>query len=226
MWNKKPRTSGQQFAVIGLGRFGGSVCRELIALGNEVLAIDNDSKKVEEFSRIATHSLEADATDEKILRSIGIRNFENVVVAIGDNIQASILTTLLLKELGVETIYVKAKNPYHHKVLEKIGANHVIHPEVDMGKRIAQQISDKNVIDYIELSDEFSIIELMASGKLLQKSLIELDLRARFGITIIAIKRDEQIIVSPDPNQLIEADDILIVIGMNEDIKRFEKQEM
>ncbi|PYZ92563.1 potassium transporter Trk [Salipaludibacillus keqinensis] len=216
----------QQFAVIGLGRFGGSVCKELVKLGNEVLAIDSDEQKVNKYTNIATHAVVADATDEKVLASLGIRNFEKVIVAIGDNIQASILTTLLLKEIGVENVCVKAKNNYHHKVLEKIGADKVVHPETDMGKRIAQQLSDENVIDYIELSDEFSIVELFASAKLEGKSLVELDIRARFGITILAIKNGEEINVSPEPEYKIARGDLLIVIGHNDDIKRFEDQVM
>lgn len=216
----------QQFAVIGLGRFGGSVCKELVKLGNEVLAIDSDEQKVYKYTNIATHAVVADATDEKVLTSLGIRNFEKVIVAIGDNIQASILTTLLLKEMDVENVCVKAKNSYHHKVLEKIGADKVVHPETDMGKRIAQQLSDENVIDYIELSDKFSIVELFASAKLEGKSFVELDIRARFGITILAIKNGEEINVSPVPEYKISRGDLLIVIGHNDDIKRFEDQVM
>ncbi|WP_088035036.1 potassium channel family protein [Evansella clarkii] len=216
----------QQFAVIGLGRFGGSVCKELVSLGNEVLAIDTDEQKVNDYANIATHAVVADTTDEKVLKSLGIRNFENVIIAIGDNIQASILTTLLIKEIGVKNVYVKAKNNYHHKVLEKIGADKVVHPETDMGRRIAQQMSDENVIDYIELSDEYSIVELIASAKLEGRSLVELNIRARFGITILAVKKADDINISPMPEYEISRGDLLIVIGHNDDIKRFEAQVM
>ncbi|MBU9713185.1 potassium channel family protein [Evansella tamaricis] len=216
----------KQFVVIGLGRFGGSVCKELIKLGNEVLAMDMDEQKVNDYARYATHAVVGDSTDESTLRSLGVRNFENVVVAIGDNIQASILTTLLLKEMGVNNVCVKARNYYHHKVLEKIGADKVVHPETDMGKRIAQQMSDENVIDYIELSEEYSIVELIATAKLEGKTLIKLNVRARFGVTILAIKKGDNIDISPSPDYQIGKGDLLIVIGHNEDIKRFEDQVM
>ncbi|WP_096188107.1 potassium channel family protein [Evansella halocellulosilytica] len=213
---------GKQFVVIGLGRFGGSVCRELIGQGNEVLVIDSDEDKVNEFANIATHAVVANSTDEATLRSLGIRNFDYVVVAIGDNIQASILTTLLLKEAGIENVWVKAKNDYHHKVLEKIGADQIVHPENDMGRRVAQQMADEKVIDFIELSDEYSIVELIASAKLEGNTLIDLDIRAKYGITILAIKKGTDINISPEPDYAIQKGDLLIVIGHNKDIKRFE----
>lgn len=124
----------KEFAVIGLGRFGSSICRELVEQGMEVMAIDINEDRVNEFSMIASHVVLGDTTDETVLKDIGIRNFDHVIVAIGDDIQASILTTLILKELGVKTVTVKAQNEYHEKVLLKIGANHVIHPERDMEK--------------------------------------------------------------------------------------------
>ncbi|MCD8508652.1 MAG: TrkA family potassium uptake protein [Bacillus sp. (in: Bacteria)] len=212
----------KQFVVIGLGRFGGSVCNELIVQGHEVLAIDTDEEKVNNYANVATHAVVANSTDENTLRSLGIRNFDNVVVAIGDNIQASILTTLLLKELGVKNVLVKAKNDYHHKVLEKIGADQIVHPEMDMGRRVAQQMSDEKVIDFIELSDEYSIVELIATRKIEGKTLVQLDIRAKFGVTILAIKKGEEINISPEPDYEILAGDLLIVIGHNKDIRRFE----
>ncbi|WP_280768896.1 potassium channel family protein [Salipaludibacillus daqingensis] len=216
----------RQFVVIGLGRFGGSVCKELIEQGNEVLAMDMDEQKVNDYSRIVTHAVVADSTDEATLRSLGVRNFDFAVVAIGDNLQASILTTLLLKEFEIKNVWVKAKNNYHQKVLEKIGADKVIHPESDMGRRVAQQMSDENVIDFIELSSDYSIVELIAVSKLEGKTLIDLDIRARFGITILAIKNGDDINVSPDPDYRITAGELLIVIGHNKDIKRFEEVDM
>lgn len=212
----------KQFVVIGLGRFGGSVCKELVHQGHEVLAMDTDEQKVNDYAQIATHAVVANSTDESTLRSLGIRNFENVVVAIGDNIQASILTTLLLKELGVKNVLVKAKNDYHHKVLEKIGADQIVHPENDMGRRVAQQMADEKVIDFIELSNEYSIVELIATAKLEGKTLVQLDIRAKYGVTILAIKKGEEINISPLPDYKICSGDLLIVIGHNKDIKRFE----
>ncbi|MED3646295.1 TrkA family potassium uptake protein [Halalkalibacterium halodurans] len=212
----------KQFAVIGLGRFGGSVCRALIENGMEVLAIDRDEAKVEQFRDIATHAVIADTTDEKVLKSLGIRNFDHVIVAIGDDIQASILTTLILVELGVPHVTAKALNAYHAKVLNKVGAEKVVHPERDMGVRIAHHLISKNILDYLELSDDYSIVECIAGEKLNGKTMVELNIRATYGCSIIAIKRGREIIVSPAAEETIQTDDLLVVIGADADIVRFE----
>ncbi|MFC4712592.1 potassium channel family protein [Planococcus dechangensis] len=216
----------KEFVVIGLGRFGGSIVRELIEQGADVMAIDKDHERVDEFASIATQAVVADTTDESVLKSLGVRNFEHVIVAIGENIQASILTTLMLKEIGVKKITVKAQNDYHAKVLNKIGADKVVHPERDMGIRIAHNILSNNVLDYLELSDEHSIMEIKANEKLAGYTLIELDIRAKYGINIVAIKRGDDIIVSPQADMDIEREDILIIIGSDADINRFEKKVM
>jgi trk system potassium uptake protein TrkA len=214
----------KEFAVIGLGRFGGSICQELSEQGVPVMAIDNNEERVNKFAAIASHAVCADTTDEQVLKSLGIRNFDHVIVAIGDNIQASILTTLMLKELGVNKITVKAQNDYHEKVLRKIGADFVVHPERDMGRRIAHNIVSNNVLDYLELSDEHSIAEIVASSKLGGNSIIDLNIRAKYGINIVAIKRGNDILVSPQADELIYTGDILIIIGADTDINRFEKK--
>jgi len=214
----------KEFAVIGLGRFGGSICRTLAEQGIEVMAIDINEDRVNDYSMIASHAVVGDSTDEKVLKELGIRNFDHVVVAIGDNIQASILTTIILKEHGVQNITVKAQNDYHEKVLVKIGADHVVHPERDMGKRIANNMISNSVLDYLELSDEHSIVEIVASEKIDGHSILNLDIRAKYGINIVAIKRENEIIVSPQANEIINKNDILIVIGADVDINRFEKK--
>jgi trk system potassium uptake protein len=214
----------KEFAVIGLGRFGGSICRTLAEQGMEVMAIDINEDRVNDYSMIASHAVVGDSTDEKVLKELGIRNFDHVVVAIGDNIQASILTTIILKEHGVQNITVKAQNDYHEKVLVKIGADHVVHPERDMGKRIANNMISNSVLDYLELSDEHSIVEIVASEKIDGHSILNLDIRAKYGINIVAIKRKNEIIVSPQANEIINEKDILIVIGADVDINRFEKK--
>ncbi|MCP3026277.1 TrkA family potassium uptake protein [Halobacillus sp. A5] len=213
----------REFAVIGLGRFGGSICRELSREGMEVLAIDLDEDKVNEYRDIAAHAVIADSTDENVLRELGIRNIDHVIVAIGDNIQASMLTTLMLKELGIKTITVKAQNDYHEKILSKIGADHVVHPERDMGKRIAHNIISNNILDYIELSDDHSVVEVKAGSKMSGRTLVDLDIRAEYGCNVVAIKRKKEVIVSPMATEEIHENDILIVIGGDNDISRFEK---
>ena len=214
----------KEFVVVGLGRFGGSIVRELIDQGADVMAIDIASERVDEYAIIATQAVVADTTDEAVLKSLGIRNFEHVIVAIGDDIQSSILTTLMLKEIGVKKITVKAQNDYHEKVLRKIGADQVVHPERDMGIRIANNILSNNVLDYLELSDEHSIMEIRVNEKIAGKSIIDLDIRARYGINIVAIKRGNNIIVSPQADEKLVLNDVLIIIGADVDIIRFEKK--
>lgn len=214
----------KQFAVIGLGRFGGSICRTLSEQGAEVLAIDMDEDRVNEFTAIATQAVIADSTDEMVLKSLGVRNLDHVIVAIGDNIQASILTSLILKELGVKKVTAKAQNEYHEKVLKKIGVDQVIHPERDMGVRIARNMTSSSVLDYLELSDKYSILEVVAGNKMDGKSLIDLDVRANFGINIVAIKEEGHINVSPRADQVMYKGDVLIIIGEDKDIDRFKQQ--
>ncbi len=214
----------KEFVVIGLGRFGGSIVRELIELGADVMAIDISHSRVDEYTQIATQAVVADTTDESVLKSLGIRNFEHVVVAIGENIQASILTTLMLKEIGVQKITVKAQNDSHEKVLRKIGADQVVHPERDMAMRIANNMVSNNILDYLELSEEYSIAEIQANEKIAGFTLIDLDIRAKFGVNIVAIKRSNQILVSPQAIEKIRLDDILIIIGSDDDIHKFEKK--
>ncbi|MGJ9458583.1 potassium channel family protein [Oceanobacillus sp. CF4.6] len=214
----------KDFAVIGLGRFGGSICRELSQEGMQVLAIDSDEDRVNEYKNIAYHAVIADSTDEDTLREIGIKNFDHVIVAIGENIQASILTTVILTDIGIKKITVKAQNDYHEKILNKIGVDQVVHPERDMGRRLAHNIISNNILDYLELSDEHSIVEVKAGKKMIGKSLIDLDIRANYGCNIVAIKRGRDINVSPSAEDALREEDILIVIGADKDISRFERR--
>lgn len=214
----------REFAVIGLGRFGGSICYELSKEGMNVLAIDISEDKVNEFKNIASHAVIADSTDEATLKELGMTNFDHVIVAIGDNIQASILTTVILSELGVNKITVKANNDYHAKIVNKIGAHHVVHPERDMGKRIAHSIISNNILDYLELSEDHSIVEVKVSDKMIGKSLVDLDIRANYGCNVVAIRQGNDINVSPRADEVLQEHDVLIVIGSDKDISRFEKE--
>ncbi|MFC2950259.1 potassium channel family protein [Virgibacillus sediminis] len=213
----------QEFAVIGLGRFGGSICTELSEEGMSVLAIDTDEEKVNEYKNIASHAVIADSTDETALKEIGIKNIDHVIVAIGENIQASILAAVILTDLGIKKITVKAQNDYHEKILNKIGVDQVVHPERDMGRRIAHHIISNNILDYLELSDDHSIVEVKVGKKMAGRSLTELDIRANYGCNVVAIKEGEEINVSPSAEDALNHEDILIVIGADKDISRFEK---
>lgn len=216
----------REYAVIGLGRFGASVCRELSKEGMDVLAIDLLESKVSEFRNIASHAVIADSTDEKVLKELGIRNIDHVIVAIGEDIQASILTTLILKEFGVKKVTAKAQSNHHEKVLVKIGADQVIHPERDMGRKIAHSIISNNFLDHLELSDDHSIIEIKASNKMVGRTLVDLDIRANYGCNVVAIKSNgtNEMNISPSATAEIEAGDILIIIGADQDISRLEKR--
>lgn len=216
----------QNYAIIGLGRFGGSICRTLVESGQEVLAIDSNEERVNEYMNIATHAVVGNAQDESTLRSLGIRNFDHVIVAIGEDIQASILVTLMVKEMGVPNVLAKAQNEYHAKVLERVGADRVVHPERDMGVRIAHNLVSRNILDFIELSDEFSLAEIKVSNpKFFNKSLIEVNFRQRFGLTVVAIRRaDGQVVVSPPANEIVCENDNLLVIGSTENVDNLDEK--
>jgi trk system potassium uptake protein TrkA len=214
--------SPKQFAVIGLGRFGGSVARSLAEAGYDVLGVDILEERIRPLANVLTHVVQADATDEEVLRSLGIRNFDVCVVTISSNVQSSILTTLMVKELGVPLVVAKARDEQHGKVLEKVGADRVVFPERDMGVRLAYNLLAGNILDHIELSPENSINEVVASDKLFGKNLRQLDLRGRFGLNVMAIKKGDAVNVSPRADDLVEEGDVLVVIGPNEGIRRLE----
>ena len=211
----------RQFAVIGIGRFGASVAAKLYEMGYDVLAIDTSESRIDGIVDRVTHAVVADSTSEAALKSLGISNFDVVIVAIGQDIQASILTTLVLKEMGVKQIVTKALTEQHGKVLQKIGADRIVFPERDMGIRVANNLAATNVLDFIELSPDFSIVELIATTEMVGKSLRELDLRAKFGVNVLAIRTtDEKINVSPAASDKIQAGDLLIIVGENSSLQK------
>jgi trk system potassium uptake protein TrkA len=203
----------KQVAVIGLGRFGSSVARTLAESGCEVLAVDVDEARVKAIADEVTDAVRANALEEEALRALGLRNFEVVVVAIGHEVEASILVTVLLKEMGIPKIVAKAQDELHGRVLQKVGADMVVFPERDMGVRLAHTLISRNVIDEIQLSTDYSILEMVVPHRFLGRSLKELELRQRFGLTILAIRREDRIIVSPDAMQTLDEGDILVALG-------------
>lgn len=212
----------KQFIVIGLGRFGTSVAETLYGLGNDVLAVDSDEEIVQNISERVTHAVQLDANDENSLRALGISNFDVAIISIGSDIQASILATLLVKEMGVKHIITKANDALHAKVLYKIGANRVIFPERDMGVRVAHNLCSSNILDYIELSPDFSIAEIAAPSDWENRSLIDLNLRATYGINVVAIKRSNEIDVSPSPDEVVLSGDIIVAIGGTQELNNIE----
>jgi len=214
--------SGKQYVVIGLGRFGTSVAETLYKLGNDVLALDSDEDVIQDISDKVTHAVQADCTDENSLNALGIKNFDVAVISIGSNMQSSVMATLLAKELGVKHIIAKANNKLHAKVLYKIGADRVIFPERDMGVRVAHNLVSSNILDYIELSSEYSIAEIASPKEWHGKSLVELNVRSRYGINIMAIKKGSYIDISPSAEDMVEEGDIIVAIGSIEDINKLE----
>lgn len=213
----------REFAVIGLGRFGSSVAKTLFAAGYTVLGIDKMESRVQAVANYCTHVVQADATDEEVLRSLGLSNFDVAVVSVGNHLEASIMVTLMLKDIGVPEIVSKASSHLHGKVLERVGATRVVFPERDMGIRLARSLVTENLVDFIELTPDVSIIELAADGKFVNADLRSLNLRARYGVTILAIRRGEQVLVSPDATEKIRKGDILVAIGTNKNLERVEK---
>jgi trk system potassium uptake protein len=217
------KVKNNQFVIIGLGRFGSSLARELTKLGYEVLGIDKDEEAVQEMSHVLTHAVVAECTDEEVLRSLGVRNFDCGVVAIGDDIQASILTAILLKDLGVKQVVAKAMTELHGRVLEKIGVDRVVYPERDMGVRVAHQLVSPNLLDYIELSKEYTIAELTVPKCLNGVSLMDLNPRGRFGCSIVAINKEKGIIIAPEATDILIEKDVMVIIGTNKQIDHFEE---
>lgn len=214
----------KQFAVIGLGRFGTSVAQALFEAGHDVLATDTSMQRVEEASGYVTHAMQADATDEETLKAMGIRNFDVVIVAIGNDIQSSVLITLLCKEAGVKYIVAKANSELHAKVLYKIGADKVVFPERDMGLRVAHNIISANTLDYIEISPDCNLVEITPLQEWLGKNLREINVRAKYGINVVAVKRNAKTEVAPGAGFVLQEGDILVAVGGTAEISAIEEK--
>ncbi|MDF2532765.1 MAG: ktrC1 [Clostridia bacterium] len=216
----------KQFIVIGIGRFGSALAQRLYNLGHEVLAIDTNEEEIQKISDKVTHAVTADASDESVLKSLGVRNFDVAIVAIGSDIQSSIITTLMLKDMGVKYVVAKAQNDLHAKVLYKIGADRVVFPERDMGERVAHNLIATNILEFIELSPEYSIIEFTVPQNWIGKNLRDLNLRVKYGVNVVALKsiNNDKINAAPMADNEIKDDTVLVVIGSNEDLKRLEKK--
>ncbi|MDU0203104.1 MULTISPECIES: TrkA family potassium uptake protein [Paenibacillus] len=213
-----------QYVVVGLGRFGASISKELIKLGNEVLGIDKDEEAVDEMSHELTHTVVADATDEDVLKSLGVRNFDCAVVAIGDDIQSSILTAIVLKDLGVKKVVAKALSELHGKVLQKLGVDRVIYPERDMGIRVAHQLNSPNLLDYIEISKDYTIAELSVPKRLCGLTIKQLDPRAKYGCSVVAVNKQTGVIIAPTATDVVNENDVMVIIGTNDQIEEFESE--
>ncbi len=211
------------YAVIGLGTFGSAVAQELMNSGCEVLAIDHNEDKVQRIADFVTDAVVADARDEAVLRSLEIGRYDCCVVCIGEEVAASILVTLTLKEMGVRRVVCKAADEIHKKALLKVGADRAVIPEKEMAGRFAQSLVCPNVMDYFELSDEYAIVERNVPAAWVGKNLRTLNIRAKYGVSVIALHRADRLAVAPHPDDLFQAGDMLVLIGQADDLARLEK---
>lgn len=203
----------KSYVVIGLGRFGSCVARQLCALGGEVLAIDTSHELVQQIAGDVTNAVVADAQDKDVLKALGVGECECAVVAIGDGLSASVLATMNLKELGVPYIVCKASNEINRKVLLKLGADKVLLPEREVAERMARSLISPNVLEYIELSKDYGIVEVAAPKSWLDKSIRDLNVRAKLGVNIIAVKQNDSVNVSPPADYVVQKEDIMVILG-------------
>ncbi|MGK7936954.1 MAG: TrkA family potassium uptake protein [Xenococcaceae cyanobacterium] len=216
------RRENRQFAVIGLGRFGRAVCGSLHKLGYEVLGTDIDEKLVTQVlsQRLASHAIQLDSTEPEALKEAGIYEMDTVIVAIGNYLQESIITTLNVKEAGVEYVVAKASSEIHGKLLKRVGADHVVFPEHEAGCALAETLTKPGILERFELDPENSIIEVLVPEDFHHKTLAELELRNSYGVSVLAVGDGEKFSINPDPRQKLSKGLVMVVIGCNKDIQR------
>ena len=207
----------KEYGVLGLGKFGMAVAMTLAESGNSVIAVDMDADRVDEAAQFVTCAMVADVTDPDVLENLGISNLDCVIVGVSTNMQASIMATILTKEKGVGFIVAKAENEIHKHILEKIGADKIVFPEAEMGTRLARNLMGGEFVDLVELSKEFSMVEMPVPEMWIGKSLRELDVRGSYGLNIIGVKRGDNLKVNLDPEKPMGKEDILVIVGKNSD---------
>ena len=213
----------KSYVVIGLGRFGQTLARQLCALGAEVLAMDTSNDLVQQVAEDVTHAVVGDAQDKDVLRALGVRDFDCAIVAIGTNLAASVLTVMNLQELEVPYIICKAHDETHSRVLKKLGVDKVVIPEQENAARLARSLNSHNVLDYIELSEDYGILELPAPKSWIGQTLKELNVRAKLGVNIIAVESGKKTNVSPSADYRILEGDIMVVLGDNYSLEAVQK---
>lgn len=214
----------KSYAVIGMGRFGFHLAKRLAELGNEVLAMDTSTEKVQQIANDVTQAVVGDSTDIQVLRALGVQNVDCAVVSIGENLAANVLTTMNLKELGIPLVICKAQDTNHKKILNKIGADRVVVPEWEFADKLAQGMCNSNVMEYIELSKDYGILEFSAPSSWVGKSLRQLNVRAKTGVNILAIRKSDQIQVSVSPDYAIQAGDSIVALGAYKSLSAVQNQ--
>lgn len=210
----------KEFLVIGLGRFGGGLAETLARMGHDVLGVDADPRTVQEFSGVLTHVVEVDSTSEAAMRQLGVEDFSTAVVAIGTDLEASILTTAVLSDLDVARIVAKAVTMAHGRILERVGAHRVVFPERDMGIRVAHSLAG-SMLDYFELDPGFALVESVAPRALVGTSLADAEVRKRYGVTVVCIKPREGTFTYATPETVVDAGDVLVVAGEKARVEAF-----
>lgn len=214
------RKGDERIVVIGLGRFGSSLAKELMTADREVLGLDLNPRRVQRHAEVITHTAVVDSTDAEALEQLGVPDFRRAVVGLGNDLEASILTTSLLAEYDIEQIWAKAVSRQHARILERVGAHHVVLPEHDMGERVAHLVTGR-MLDYIEFEDDYAIVKTKAPTEVVGKPLGESRLRVKYGITVVSIKRPGSGFTYATPETVISADDILVAAGRQDLVEAF-----
>lgn len=211
----------KEFAVIGLGRFGKSVAVALANSGAQVLVLDKDEEALEEVSDIVTHTICGDATNANTINELGLRNYDGVIIAMSSNLEMNVMATILVKETGVPLILVKAKTELEGRVLKKIGADRVIYPEKETGLRLANYLMHDNYLEAVALSEEYSIADIDIPHEWIGKTLKKLDIRASYGVSVIGVRRGSKVNINPSPDDVLQEDDVLIMLGRNNLLNKY-----
>lgn len=214
----------KQYAVFGLGKFGESVALELEQLGCEVVVVDNSIEKVQSVADMVSYAMCADIEEPEVIRSVGARNLDGVVIAVSESLETSIMATILSKEMGIPYVVAKAQNDLHATILKKVGADTIIHPEKEMGRRVARNLMSGNFADWIDLSPEYSLVEMKMPNSWTGKRLMDLQLREKFGINVVGVRKDGVVNVMVNPHDILEEESMVIVIGSNKSLQKFEKE--
>ena len=214
----------KQYAVLGLGSFGESVALTLENMGCDVLVMDDSYEKIQEISDKVSYAMKADVADPEALEALGGRNLDGVVIAVSENLEAGIMATMLCKEMGIPLVVAKAKNSLQGAILERVGADRIVYPEIEMGSRVAKSLVSREFMDWIELSKDYSMVEIAVPDKWAGRSLAEVSARERLGINVVGIIVDGKIDVTPDPQKPLPEGGILIVIGTNEILEKFDSR--
>ena len=214
----------KQYAVLGLGSFGESVALTLENMGCDVLVMDDSYEKIQEISDKVSYAMKADVADPEALQSLGGRNLDGVVIAVSKNLEGGIMATMLCKEMGIPLVVAKAKNSLQGAILERVGADRIVYPEIEMGSRVAKSLVSREFMDWIELSKDYSMVEIAVPDKWAGRSLVEVSARERLGINVVGIIVDGKIDVTPDPQKPLPEGGILIVIGTNEILEKFDSR--